>query len=61
MGAEKQLTSLFGLMVEAGATKPLISGVFAFDGQWEKLHDFNEKISPYAKFGLFLSINKSNL
>ena len=61
LGIEKQITPLFGLMVEAGATKPLRSAVYTFENGWRKHHDFNEGIEPYAKFGIFLSIDRSRL
>ncbi len=61
LGVEKQLTSLIGLMAEVGATRPLRSGVYVYNGPWEKLHDFNEGIAPYVKFGLFLSVNKKSI
>lgn len=61
IGIEKQISGLFGMMVEAGATKPLRSGVYTFDTGWRKLHDFNEGLAPYVKFGVFLSINREDL
>ncbi len=61
IGVEKQLSNLFGMMIEAGATKPLRSAVYSFDTGWRKLHDFNEGVAPYVKLGVFLSINKSHL
>jgi len=58
LGYERQITSLVGLSVEAGATLPVRSSIYEWDRQWIKTHDFSEKISPYFKVGLFLSIDR---
>jgi hypothetical protein len=54
-GWERQLTSLVGISLELGASIPLQSGLYGFDGRWKLQHDFGERVSPYARLGVFLA------
>lgn len=55
VGYQRQLTPWIGFKVEAGASMPLQSGIFAVDSNTE-LYRFNEGLSPYFKVGFFLSL-----
>ena len=55
VGYQQQITPWIGFKVEAGASMPLRSGIFAADSNTELYH-FNDGLSPYFKVGFFLSL-----
>ncbi len=57
LGFEKQVSSMIGLSFEAGATIPVFSGVYSRQSSWFLVHDFQERVTPFARLGVFCSID----
>lgn len=55
VGYQRQITPWIGFKIEAGASMPLQSGIYASDTNAE-LYRFNDGLSPYFKVGVFLSL-----
>ncbi|NND07944.1 MAG: hypothetical protein HKN87_16315 [Saprospiraceae bacterium] len=53
---EKQITPIFGANIEAGASVPLFSGLYKLDNRWSRTHNFQERVTPYLKVGIFCAI-----
>ena len=61
VGYEKQITPMVGFGFEAGASIPVYSGIYKLNRKWIQVHNFQEKVTPYAKFGFFLAIDRHRL
>lgn len=57
-GYEKMLTPMVGLSMEMGASLPMRSGIYSVNNRQEVLYDFNNKVSPHFKVGIFLALPK---
>lgn len=56
VGYEKMLTPMLGLSLEMGASLPIRSGIYSATDRRELLYDFNNKISPHFRVGIFLAL-----
>lgn len=56
VGAERQLSPLVGIRAELGASIPYRCGVFDYKQVNLGIHDFQNRVSPYFKVGVFLSL-----
>lgn len=58
IGIERQISPMVGFRAEAGASIPYQGGVFDFNQTNLRLHDFQNRVSPHFKVGVFLSLPK---
>lgn len=56
VGIERQLSPMVGFRAEVGASMPYRYGVFDYDQANLGLHDFQNRVSPHFRVGVFLSL-----
>ncbi len=59
VGYERMINKLVGFETSLGVNIPYRSGIYTADGnQWETLHNFNDRLTPQMKAGIFLAIDR---
>jgi len=58
LGYERMLNKLIGLECNVGLNLPFGSGIYSYDQKWQRLHNFNDRIAPQFKLGVFLALDR---
>ena len=58
-GYEKMINKLVGFSCSAGVNLPFASGMYSFAGKWNRLHNFQDRVAPQFKAGVFFALDRN--